>query len=92
VTGANAGARVEVKRHVAGSAAVLDLWRTMPQAIAAGDTFTVTAGCDKLFSTCKAKFSNTVNFRGFPHIPGNDYVVKYPKSDDPKLDGSSLFN
>ena len=44
----------------------------------AGDTFTVTAGCDKRFATCRDRFDNAVNFRGFPHIPGNDFVVSYP--------------
>ena len=39
------------------------------------DDFTVTAGCDKQFPTCKAKFDNVVNYRGFPHIPGNDFAV-----------------
>ena len=37
-----------------------------------GDTFSIVAGCDKTFSTCKAKFDNHENFRGFPHLPGND--------------------
>ena len=43
--------------------------------LAAGQTFTITAGCDKHLDTCKAKFANTVNFRGFPHMPGNDFVT-----------------
>lgn len=33
-----------------------------------GDTFTVTAGCDKTLSTCKTKFNNVIHFGGFPHI------------------------
>jgi uncharacterized phage protein (TIGR02218 family) len=35
---------------------------------AVGDTFTVKAGCDKTLDTCKTKFSNVLNFGGFPHI------------------------
>ncbi len=35
---------------------------------------TVSAGCDKRFATCRAKFDNVVNFRGFPHMPGNDFA------------------
>ena len=27
-------------------------------------------GCDKTFETCRDTFSNSVNFRGFPYIPG----------------------
>jgi uncharacterized phage protein (TIGR02218 family) len=73
--GANAGREIEVKRFAqADSAARIELWRSMPGGIAPGDTFTITAGCDKTFATCKAKFANGVNFRGFPHIPGNHYV------------------
>lgn len=44
---------------------------------AAGDSFTVVAGCDKRFATCKAKFDNRENFRGFPHLPGNDAAYAY---------------
>ncbi|WP_109574727.1 DUF2163 domain-containing protein [Aminobacter sp. AP02] len=46
-------------------------------AITAGDAFSVRAGCDKSFSTCKAKFANALNFRGFPHLPGNDAGYSY---------------
>jgi uncharacterized phage protein (TIGR02218 family) len=69
---------------------VIDLWQQMPQPIAAGDTFVVTAGCDKRFATCRDRFANGVNFRGFPHIPGNDFVVRYPVSGEPGNSGASL--
>jgi uncharacterized phage protein (TIGR02218 family) len=46
-------------------------------AIEEGDVFSVVAGCDKRFSTCKAKFGNALNFRGFPHLPGNDVAYGY---------------
>ncbi len=88
--GANDGLSVEVKTHVNGGTVTLDLWQAMPQAIAEGDTFTVTAGCDKRFATCRDKFANVVNYRGFPHIPGNDFIVSYPVAGDAKNDGSSL--
>ena len=42
-----------------------------------GTGFAIVAGCDKRFSTCKAKFSNPLNFRGFPHLPGNDAAYGY---------------
>ena len=74
--GSNAGLSVEIKEHrVATSQARLSLWQAMPEAIAAGDTFMISAGCDKRFTTCRARFNNAANFRGFPHIPGNDFVV-----------------
>lgn len=34
--------------------------------------------CDQKFETCKDRFSNTDNFRGFPHMPGNDAVLAGP--------------
>ncbi len=33
--------------------------------------------CDKRFATCCNVFNNINNFRGFPHIPGNDFVLSY---------------
>ena len=55
-----------------------------------GHSFTVTAGCDKQFATCQAKFNNPVNFRGFPHIPGNDFVTAIARPGNPANDGGSL--
>ncbi|OYW98513.1 MAG: hypothetical protein B7Z15_22040 [Rhizobiales bacterium 32-66-8] len=57
--------------------------------VAVGDTIEVTAGCDRRFATCRAKFANGINFRGFPHIPGSDFVLRYPRQDD-ALDGQAV--
>lgn len=92
-SGANTSLKMEIKLHTKLVGAVtIELWQLMSQPIAVGDAFRVTAGCDKQFSTCRDKFNNAVNFRGFPHIPGNDFAVSYPNSDDPKNDGGSLFS
>ena len=89
--GANAGLAMEVKTHVKNASGVtIALWQAMPQPIVAGDTFAITAGCDKRFSTCHDRFNNVVNFRGFPFIPGNDFVIRYPVQGEPGNDGSSL--
>jgi len=89
-TGNNAGQKTEVKLHTkSGSAVTLALWQTPAAGIAGGDTFTIRAGCDKQFTTCKDKFSNVANFRGFPHIPGNDFVIENAKAGDPENDGES---
>jgi len=91
--GANIGQAIEVKSHrIDGAIVTLELWQIMPEPLAAGDAFTVTAGCDKHFDTCQAKFANTVNFRGFPHIPGNDFLVSYPVPGEPGNSGNSLFH
>lgn len=47
--------------------------------LAPGAEFELTAGCDYRLETCREKFSNTLNFRGFPHIPGEDRALSYPK-------------
>jgi uncharacterized phage protein (TIGR02218 family) len=88
-TGANAGAAVEVKEHRADAGEVrLLLWQRMAEPIADGDLFTVAAGCDKRFESCRMQFNNAVNFRGFPHLPGNDFVARYASPGEPGHDGS----
>lgn len=90
-SGANAGDAMDVKRHrVAGEAVIVELWQAMGQSIMPGDTFTVTAGCDKRFATCRDRFANVPNFRGFPHIPGNDFLMRYALEGEPGHDGKSL--
>ena len=75
-TGANAGFAVEVKEHRTDAGEVrLALWQQTPEPVAIGDLFVITAGCDKRFESCKTKFANAVNFRSFPHLPGNDFVL-----------------
>ena len=45
-----------------------------------GVTDTAGKTCDQRFATCRDVFSNTANFRGFPHIPGTDFVLSGPAS------------
>ena len=90
ISGANAGLSIEVKNHRKAATVTLELWQTMPEPIQAGDAFIVTAGCDNRFAICRDRFNNVVNFRGFPHIPGNDFVIRYPVQGEPGNDGSSL--
>lgn len=82
-TGANAGRRAEIARHAASTANVsIELLEAPVRGLAAGDAFIIRSGCDKQFSTCKAKFANAANFRGFPHMPGDDLVVRYANLGD----------
>lgn len=67
-SGNNAGLKYEVKSHTVGGTTEIELFLPTFTAIANGNQFTVTAGCDKSFATCKSKFSNQVNYGGFPHI------------------------
>lgn len=80
-SGANAGRAFEVKRHTAGiGIATIELWQEPAHLLAVDDAFTVTAGCDKQLATCADKFANSANFRGFPHMPGNDFVTAVARS------------
>jgi len=83
-------ADVEDHRRLEG-ADELTLWLPMAAEIAVGDTLEVTAGCDKRFSTCKAKFGNGLNFQGFPHIPGSDFSYGYADGETVH-DGSPLYD
>lgn len=91
-SGANSGLTAELRTHAHGdSGASLDLWQAPPRAVAGGDAFRLTAGCDKRFATCRAKFLNGPNFQGFPHMPGNDFVIRNAMVAGQVLDGGSLF-
>lgn len=68
----------------------IELWVDFGAAPLAGDVIRIEAGCDKLAATCQAKFDNFLNFRGFPHIPGEDWMTSYPLSGGDN-DGESLF-
>ena len=87
-SGENKGVSVEV---AASLGAEVSLWQALPLAVAAGDAVEVAAGCDKTFATCRAKFDNHLNFRGFPHMPG-DGALTYaaPNTDGVVHDGSPL--
>lgn len=72
-SGDNDTYQMEVKSST--SAGVITLQQGMPNGTTIGDTYSLSAGCDKLLATCRDKFSNVVNFRGFPHVPGPDKVI-----------------
>lgn len=73
------GQAIEVKRHtVSGSVVTIELWAPARAPLAAGQTFTITAGCDKTHDTCRVRFANGNNFRGFPSLPGNDFLASGP--------------
>lgn len=67
-SGLNNGLSAEVKQFTSGG--IVELYLAMSYTVSASDTFTITAGCDKALATCRDKFDNVVNFRGFPHLPG----------------------
>ncbi len=46
--------------------------------VAHGHTVLIEAGCDRQADSCRLKFENLRNFRGFPDIPGEDWLMSYP--------------
>lgn len=46
-----------------------------------GDPQFAGKSCDQSFATCRAVFSNTENYRGFPHMPGNDFILAGPAAE-----------
>ena len=72
-SGANNGLSMEVKEYVPGQ---FILVLPMPYLPAEEDTYTLSAGCDKTLATCAGRFSNAVNFRGEPHVPGLDRMLE----------------
>jgi uncharacterized phage protein (TIGR02218 family) len=80
--------RVRADR-VRGGRRLIDLWAALPILPRAGDAVRLTAGCDKRLVTCRDRFANVARFRGFPHLPSEDWLTAYPKSTDDN-DGGSL--
>lgn len=64
--------------RIEGDQRQVELWHPMRAAVAPGDALRLTAGCDKRFETCRVKFGNLLNFRGFPDIPGDDWSISDP--------------
>jgi uncharacterized phage protein (TIGR02218 family) len=86
-SGLNAGRLEEVKLH--GAQGIIELWQAASFAVEPGDSFTIRAGCDKQFGTCRSKFLNGENFRGFPHLPGTDFVTTFASRDGQNNNGGS---
>jgi len=78
-SGANQGLSMEVQNWSASQQA-FTFWLPMPYAIAIGDAYSVSHGCDKRFATCSGTFNNAANFGGFPHLPGLATILQYPDS------------
>ena len=76
-SGDNNGLEMEIKDYGSG---VFTLVEPMRKDISTSDTYSVYRGCDKTATTCKDTFSNLANFRGEPHLPGNDAISEYKRS------------
>lgn len=79
VTGDNAGFSMEVKHDGNPSGlGSMKLYEPMPNDIQVGDTFSVSPGCDKTIETCRDRFDNIVNFRGYGVlVPGRNKIALF---------------
>ena len=68
----------------------IELWQALGATVAPGDRVRLEPGCDKRAETCRGKFGNLLNFRGFPHVPGEDWQMSHPATAG-VADGGSLF-
>ncbi len=91
LTGAAKGLAGVIKhdRFDAVGARVIELWQPLQAEVVPGDMVRLDPGCDKRVETCRLKFSNLLNFRGFPDIPGEDWLMSVPVQDG-RNDGGSL--
>lgn len=72
-SGANQDLSMEIRDFSHGR---FGLFLPLPNALSPGDTYQAVAGCDKRMETCWGRFGNAVNFRGEPHLPGNDKILE----------------
>lgn len=56
----------------------IELWQEPGALPAVGDAVDLRAGCDRTAATCRTKFANFANFRGFPDVPREDWIVASP--------------
>lgn len=91
LSGAAAGLFGVIKNdRLQGASRSVELWQRIGAPVVAGDLVRLVAGCDRRADTCRFKFGNFLNFQGFPHIPGDDWLLSYPVSSGVN-DGGSLF-
>ena len=90
LSGAGAGLVGIIKhdKFAADRVRVIELWEPLRALIAPGDVVRLEAGCDKRGETCQLKFNNFLNFRGFPDIPGEDWLMSVPTGQGDESGGS----
>ncbi len=74
LSGANTGVRREIRSAAAGG--VFTFVEPVGDNIEVGDSVEIRPGCDKTFATCRDRYTNSINYRGFPYVPGRDAQIK----------------
>jgi hypothetical protein len=79
-SGANTGKIIEIVDWDQNTGLVT-VFEEFPYEVVGGDELEIVQGCDKMFDTCKL-YNNQDNFRGEPHVPGQDEFLKYPDAQE----------
>ncbi len=66
----------------------IELWEPIRAPVQTGDALRLDAGFDGRFDTCRLKFASAEAYRGFPDIPGEDWLASYPRMDGRNSGGS----
>lgn len=78
-SGSNNKLKRDVKTYIL-STTTIELYEPLPNDIAGSVTYSMTRGCDKLFTTCRDVFNNVVpatgkGFGGYPYVPGPTTII-----------------
>jgi hypothetical protein len=79
-SGQNTGKTIEIINWDQATGLVT-MFEGFPYPIESGDQLELAQGCNKMFATCQL-YGNEVNFRGEPHVPGQDELLNYPDAHD----------
>lgn len=80
---ADIGGHIKNDRAAPRGGREIDLWTQTGIMPAVGDRVRLYAGCDKSVGSCRLKFQNFLNYRGFPHLPQEDWLMA-PGKDNPR--------
>jgi uncharacterized phage protein (TIGR02218 family) len=81
IDGPGAGLSAPIREdRLADGARLVELWQPICADLSPGTMLRLVAGCDKRAETCRLKFDNFLNFRGFAHLPGTDWLMAVPRS------------
>lgn len=74
ISGGNAGLGADIVGQAHGALQIDGALLGSPRP---ADRAVLIEGCDKSLATCAGRFGNAINFRGEPHLPGNDLLTRF---------------
>lgn len=89
LTGDGAGLVGLIKHdRVVADKRVIELWEPIKGPVETETTVKLSAGCDGVHGSCSLHSDDLTDYRGFPDLPGEDWVVSVPKSYGANTGGS----